>query len=101
MTLPISGISPIVPGAAAPGAVSTPASSSAQGASNGFLNMLNQVSSLESDANTKAVQLATGQLSDIHQFTIASAKAQLAVETAAAVRNRAVDAFSEIMRMQI
>ena len=56
---------------------------------------------LQDRANDLAVQAATGQLTDIHDFTAAAAKASLAVELTVALRNRAVEAYQEIMRMQI
>lgn len=66
-----------------------------------FAKYIEQVQGIEQNANDTAVKLATGEISDVHQFTVAAAKAQLAVELTAAVRNRAVDAFNEIMRMQV
>jgi flagellar hook-basal body complex protein FliE len=42
----------------------------------------------------------TGDLDDIHAATLASMRAQVTLELVAAVRNKGVDAFSEIMRMQ-
>lgn len=46
------------------------------------------------------MQAATGSLENVHDYTIAAAKSSLAIELTAAVRNKAVEAFSEIMRMQ-
>lgn len=75
-------------------------STQGQGVS-GFAAFLDQASQLETNANAQAVKVATGDAASVHQFTAAAAKAQLAVELTAAVRNRAVDAFNEIMRMQV
>ena len=46
------------------------------------------------------MQAVTGNLDDIHAAMIASTRAQVSLELVAAVRNKAVDAFNEIMRMQ-
>ncbi|RNE66683.1 flagellar hook-basal body complex protein FliE [Cryobacterium tepidiphilum] len=55
---------------------------------------------LESTSNQLAVAAVTGDLTDIHAATIAASRAQVTLELVAAVRNKGVDAFNEIMRMQ-
>jgi len=55
---------------------------------------------LQSTSHTLAIQAVTGNLSDIHNATIAATRAQVTLELVAAVRNKGVDAFNEIMRMQ-
>ena len=55
---------------------------------------------LQSTSNRLAIQAVTGNLSDIHNATIASTRAQVTLELVAAVRNKGVDAFNEIMRIQ-
>ena len=52
-------------------------------------------------ANTLAVQAATGNLTDIHNYTIAATEASLQTELTVAVRDRAVEAFNQIMAMQV
>jgi flagellar hook-basal body complex protein FliE len=54
----------------------------------------------QTKADNLAVQAATGSLTDVHDYMIASAQASLATELTVAVRNKAVEAFNEIMRMQ-
>jgi flagellar hook-basal body complex protein FliE len=51
-------------------------------------------------ADDLAVQAATGDLTDVHDYMIASTQAQLATELTVTLRNKAIDAFNEIMRMQ-
>ncbi|WP_295780060.1 flagellar hook-basal body complex protein FliE [uncultured Microbacterium sp.] len=55
---------------------------------------------LQSTSNDLAVKAVTGDLDDIHQATIASARAGVALDLMVAVRDRGVAAFTEIMRMQ-
>ena len=55
---------------------------------------------LQSTSKELAVSAVTGNLDDIHAATLASSRAQITLELVAAVRNKGVDAFNEIMRMQ-
>ena len=56
--------------------------------------------SLQNTADSLAVKAVTGDLTDIHQATLAATRAQVTMELVSAVRNKGVDAFNEIMRMQ-
>ena len=58
------------------------------------------LSEQQSTANSLAVKAVTGDLTDIHQATLAATRAQVTMELVSAVRNKGVDAFNEIMRMQ-
>ena len=62
---------------------------------------LDNVQQAQSTADNLAQQAATGDLTDLHDYMIASTQAQLATDLTITVRNKAVDAFNEIMRMQI
>lgn len=55
---------------------------------------------LQGAANELTIAAVTGELENVHEATIASTRAQTTLELVAAVRNKAVDAFNEIMRMQ-
>lgn len=46
-------------------------------------------------------QFIAGNLSDVHQLMIASEKASLGLELTVQIRNKMIDAYQEIMRMQI
>jgi flagellar hook-basal body complex protein FliE len=83
----------------------SPTAASAAGATDGaFASTLSSsVDSLQAmQANTDqlAVKAVTGNLSDVHDYTIAATESSVAMELTATVRNRAVEAFNEIMRMQ-
>jgi flagellar hook-basal body complex protein FliE len=77
------------------------AGAAAPSGQNSFAAGLEAVSKATQHADALGQQVATGQLQDIHQFMAASAKANLAVELTVAVRNKAVEAYQEIMRMQV
>ena len=47
------------------------------------------------------VQAATGDLEAIHAYTVAASETKVATELTVAVRNKAVEAFNEILRMQV
>lgn len=55
---------------------------------------------LQATSETLALRAVSGDLTDIHAATIAATRAQVTVEFVAAIRNKGVDAFNEIMRMQ-
>ena len=52
-------------------------------------------------ADDLALQAATGDLQSIQDYTIASTEAQLLTQLTVQVRNKAVEAFNDIMRMQV
>lgn len=75
--------------------------SAASGAFGGILtDAVTNLQGLQSKSNALAVQAVTGDLDDIHDYTIAASEAKVTLELTAAIRNKAVEAFSEIMRMQ-
>ena len=61
---------------------------------------LQNVQASQQNADNLAVQVANGTLSDPAQYTMAATEAQLGLQLTTAIRNKAVDAFQEIMRMQ-
>jgi flagellar hook-basal body complex protein FliE len=64
----------------------------------GYLNNVDSTIKQASDLTSKA---AAGEIDNIHDVTIASEKAKLALELTVTVRDKAVEAYQEIMRMQI
>jgi len=70
-----------------------------------FGNLLNQYIK-EADVNVqdfeaKSLALAKGEAINLHDVTIAAQKASIAVTLTTQVRDKAVEAYQEIMRMQI
>jgi flagellar hook-basal body complex protein FliE len=69
-----------------------------------FARMLSKglegVQASQDKANDLAVQVANGTLQDPAQYTMAANEASLGLQMTLAVRNKAVEAFQEIMRMQ-
>ena len=66
--------------------------------------LTNSIEGLEAMHDTTdrlAVQAATGDLGAIHQYTLAATEMSVATQLTVAVRNKAVEAFNEIMRMQV
>jgi flagellar hook-basal body complex protein FliE len=105
MALPIMPISPItVAGAVQPGN-RTVAVAGGGGDGMSFGNVLteqlNKLSSAQAKADDLALQAATGDLQSIQDYTIASTEAQLLTQLTVQVRNKAVEAFNDIMRMQV
>ncbi len=100
MTIPpISGVPGSLP-AAAPAA--TPA---VDGAGTNFgdaiTSMLNEASQAEHHADALATDVAVGGDTSVHELMVATTKASLSVDLLVQVRNRALEAYQEIMRMQI
>ena len=72
---------------------------------NGFAAVLaatfDRLQGAQKASDQLAVQAATGDLRDVHDYMIASTEASLATEMVVTVKNKAVEAFNEIMRMQV
>jgi flagellar hook-basal body complex protein FliE len=61
---------------------------------------LNNVDTTVKQASNLTVKAAAGEVDNIHDVTIASQKAKLALELTVTVRDKAVESYQEIMRMQ-
>jgi flagellar hook-basal body complex protein FliE len=68
---------------------------------NTFTQALDNLQASQDSADSLAQAAATGNLTDIHNYTIAATEASITTELTVAVRDRAVEAFNEIMRMQV
>lgn len=81
----------------------TPAGATGSISPASFLDASKAVDSLQamqSNATALGIKAVTGDLDDVHDYTIAASQASVALELTVAMRNKAVEAFTEIMRMQ-
>jgi flagellar hook-basal body complex protein FliE len=110
MTSPISalGFMPSFPtsGVGADMSVGTTTNTSAApGAGTDFASVLasslDGLQATQSKADGLALQAASGDLKDVHDYMIASNEASLATQMVVTIKNKAVDAFNEIMRMPV
>jgi len=88
-------------------ASATPAAGTAEGSlvsptpfSDLLTDAVGQVNQLEGQAHTAVAGLMTGSGVDVHQAMIATQKASMAFELALAVRNKAVQAYQQVIGMQ-
>jgi flagellar hook-basal body complex protein FliE len=65
------------------------------------LDGIDRLEGVQQRSEGLAVQAATGDLQSIHDYTIAATQAEVTTQVTVAVRNKAVEAFTEIMRMQV
>ena len=104
MTFPLGGIMPVGVGAVTGVAGATTGVPQAQN-SDGFAAVLassiDQLQGTQKTADSLAMQAATGDLKDVHDYMIASNEAALATEMVVTIKNKAVEAFNEIMRMPV
>ena len=62
---------------------------------------LNKVNNLQLKSNEMTEQFALGNIDNVHDVTIAAQKASTALNLTVAVQNKVMDAYNEIMRMQV
>lgn len=62
---------------------------------------LNNVNDLQQTAEQSNTLLAAGKIDDLHQVMVDSEKADIALQFTVQVRNKIMDAYNEIMRMQV
>ena len=115
MTFPIAGIGSSFPVfdpssvgsttdiAGAAGAAGTTGAKSSSGAdfASVLASSIDGLQATQSTADKLATQAATGDLKDVHDYMIASNEASLATEMVVTIKNKAVEAFNEIMRMPV
>ncbi len=100
MTIPIQGSSPIRPPVVelplAPSSPSQPGVFSAM-----FRNSVQEVQGFQNQAQKSVEGFLSGESEDLHKVALATQKAELSFEMFLQVRNKVVQAYQEVMRMQV
>ena len=84
--------------------IETPSSSGASGDQSFAATLkqaINQVNDLQQVSNKKMQELSVGKTDNIADVMIAADKADIALRVMVQVRNKVIDAYHEIMRMQV
>ncbi len=101
MSVPAIGAASLASSVSLPtaGAAAAPAADGA-GFAQALAGGLQNLQDVQSTADQLGVQAATGDLKDVHDYMIAATQAELTTELTVTLRNKALEAFNEIMRMQ-
>ena len=66
-----------------------------------FREKLNEVNQLQKDSQAVTANFAAGETDNVHDVMIAAEKAKVAVNLTTAVQTKVIDAYNEIMRLQV
>jgi flagellar hook-basal body complex protein FliE len=99
----IGGIVPLTPSLPSVGSASSSGSTQPAGADFGsaLKQAVGALHDLGSQADAASLSLAKGDPIDIHEVMLANERASLGFSMAVQVRNKLVDAYSEVMRMSV
>lgn len=62
---------------------------------------IDKVNTLQKDADVKMQKVATGESTNISEVMIAAERADIALKLMMSVRNKVIDAYQEVMKMQV
>ena len=65
------------------------------------MNMVSETNDLQNNAQSEVIRFALGQSANTHDLSTAQTKALTAIQYTVAVRDKMIDAYKEIMNMQI
>lgn len=66
-----------------------------------MINSLNETNTLQNQAEASAIQFALGESDNMHDLLVAQTKANTALQYTVAVRDKLIEAYQQIMQMQI
>ena len=73
----------------------------AEGFGEAITDAISQLNGLQGKADRAAYEVATGESQDLHSALVAVEEASLAMELSLQVRNKLIESYQEIMRMQV
>lgn len=65
------------------------------------INMVNETNDLQKGAEQMALDFAIGKVDNVHDVMISQEKASIALQYTVRVKNAILDAYNEIMRIQL
>lgn len=65
------------------------------------INMLDDTNTLQKNADQMSIDFALGKVDSVHEVMIAQEKASIALQYTVQLRDSVLDAYNEIMRMQV
>lgn len=68
---------------------------------NSMLGAMEETNDLQNKAEEEEIRFALGYSENTHDLTVATSKAQIALQYTVAVRDKIIEAYKEIMQMQI
>lgn len=68
---------------------------------NSAINVLDETNQLQKDADKLSIDFSMGKIDNIHDVMIAQEKANIALQYTVKLRDKVLDAYNEIMRMQV
>ena len=99
MTIPLSGISGI--GSIPLPSVSSGSSSSSNAFSGALNDAMSTINNLQKDADNNVSKFLSGENDDLHTTILATQRAEMAFELGLQIRNKVVNAYQEVMKMQL
>lgn len=79
----------------------TSSSATADGAGKFFSELVSKVNDIQIQSDKSIQGLASGENKNLHEVMIAVEKASISFQFMSQVRNKAIEAYQEVMRMQV
>ncbi|WP_060680118.1 flagellar hook-basal body complex protein FliE [Virgibacillus halodenitrificans] len=68
---------------------------------NSLKSAMNEVNKAQIASDKKTDDLINGKVDDLHEVMITAQKASITLDTTVQIQRKAIDAYNEIMRMQV